>query len=420
MSELETQLPSKTKPGRRQIPRAFSALQHRNYQLWFGGQLISVAGTWMQSIAQAWLIYEISRSELILGVMGFASAIPFLIISPFGGLIADAFPKRTLLVLTQATMMVLAFILAVLSFTNTVQVWHIIALATLLGVANAFDAPARQAFVVDMVDREDLTNAIAMNSMMFNGARVIGPALGGLLLAAVGAGWCFFFNGVSFLAVIAGLLLMKVSRPASRPRIDRPLDLIKEGVRYAVREKEIFALLLLAGIFGIFGFSYSALLPAFIDKVFHSGPTSFGLINTAIGLGAVSGAFIIAQFVSRSRRGQWLFYASMGYILVLVLFALNPLFPVALVLAFGLGLGFMLLLNNVNSLLQTRVDDNMRGRVMSLYTLTFFGFSPFGNLLAGTLAEKWSLTGSVALFAVITGVFALVIFFKIPRLRQMT
>ena len=261
MSELETQRPSKRLPGakaaRRPVPRAFSALQHRNYQLWFVGQLISVAGTWMQAIAQGWLVYQISHSEFTLGLMGFASAIPILIVTPFGGLIADAFPKRTLLVMTQTTMMVLAFILSVLTFTNTVQVWHIIVLAALLGVANSFDAPARQAFVVDMVSREDMTNAIAMNSMMFNGARVVGPALGGLLLGAFGAGWCFLFNGVSFLAVIAGLLLMQVPKPATRPQIGHPLEQIKEGVQYASGQKEILALLLLACVFGFFGSAYS-------------------------------------------------------------------------------------------------------------------------------------------------------------------
>jgi MFS family permease len=426
MTELETPIPSDTpriteaQKNLRKVPRTFSALQYRNYQLWFGGMLISVAGTWMQSIAQGWLVYQISHSEFTLGLMGFASAIPILAITPFGGIVADFFPKRTLLVITQTTMMVLALILSVLTFTGTVQVWHIIVLAALLGAANAFDAPARQAFVVEMVEREDLTNAIAMNSMMFNGARIIGPALGGLLLAAVGAAWCFFFNGISFLAVIAGLLLMQVSRPATRPEMSHPLQQIADGFRYAMRQKEIFALLLLASVFGVFGSSYGALLPAYVDKIFHSGATSFGWINTAIGVGAICASFILARFTSRSSRGQWLFFANIGYCLVLILFAINSNFPVALALCFGLGMGFMLQLNNINSLLQTRVDDRMRGRVMGLYILTLFGFSPFGNLLAGTLAEKWSLTGTVGVFGAIMLLVSMAVFIKIPEIRRMS
>ena len=426
MTELESSIPSDKPdlPGARKnlrkVPRTFSALQYRNYQLWFGGMLISVAGTWMQSIAQGWLVYQISHSEFTLGLMSFASAIPILVITPFGGIVADFFPKRTLLVITQTTMMVLAFILSVLTFTGTVQVWHIIVLAALLGVANAFDAPARQAFVVEMVDREDLTNAIAMNSMMFNGARIVGPALAGLLLAAVGAAWCFFFNGVSFLAVIAGLLLMQVARPTHQPEMSHPLQQIADGFRYAVRQKEIFALLLLASVFGIFGSSYGALLPAYVDKIFHSGALSFGWINVAIGIGAIVASFILAQFNSRSSRGQWLFFANIGYCLVLILFALNSQLPVALVLAFGLGMGFMLQLNNINSLLQTRVDDRMRGRVMGLYTLTLFGFAPFGNLLAGTLAQNWSLTGTVGLFGAAMLLVSMAVFIKIPQIRRMS
>jgi MFS family permease len=425
MTELESSIPSEpshlheARKTVRKVPRTFSALQYRNYQLWFGGMLISVAGTWMQSIAQGWLVYQISHSEFTLGLMGFASAIPILVITPFGGIVADFFPKRTLLVITQTTMMILALILSVLTFTGAVQVWHIIVLAGLLGVANAFDAPARQAFVVEMVDREDLTNAIAMNSMMFNGARIVGPALGGLLLAAVGAGWCFLFNGISFLAVIAGLLLMRVSRPAHRPEMSHPLQQIADGFRYAMRQKEIFALLLLAGVFGIFGSSYGALMPAYVDKIFHSGATSFGYINTAIGIGAISASFILARFTSRSSRGQWLFFANIGYCLTLILFAINSYFPIALVLSFGLGMGFMLQLNNINSLLQTRVDDRMRGRVMSLYMLTLFGFSPFGNLLAGSLAEKWSLTGTVGIFGVTMLLVSMAVFIKIPEIRRM-
>ena len=301
MSETDSPLsiptpPSEPVPARKKVlPKAFTSLQHRNYRLYFGGQLISVAGTWMQSIAQAWLVYQISQSEFSLGLVGFAGAIPVLVVSPWGGVLADILPRRTLLVITQASSMLLAFILSVLTFTGVVQVWHIVAMAAMLGLINAFDAPARQAFIVELVSREDLTNAIAMNSIMFNGARVIGPAIGGLILAALGAGWCFLINGLSFLAVITGLLLMQISRPVTRPRIQHPLQQLKDGVRYAVARRDIIGLLALSSIFGIFGMSYSSQLPAYVDQVYHGDATGFGILSAGGGWGAVSVGCLVAR-----------------------------------------------------------------------------------------------------------------------------
>ena len=402
------------------VPKVFAAFQYRNYKLWFFGQLVSLAGTWMQSIAQAWLVYQISHSELALGIVSFAPAIPIFLVTPFGGVIADRVPKRTLLVITQSVMMVLAFVLAALVFTNLVQTWHVIVLAMLLGVANAFDAPTRQSFIVDMVGREHLTNGIAMNSIMFNGARVIGPALGGLVLAAVGAGWCFFINGFSFLAVIAGLLAMHIPRAAPHAKRETSSwQQFKDGMRYAGRNGEIVSLLLLASVFSMFGLSYSALLPAFIDQVYHAGANGFGFLNAAIGLGAVTGAYLVAQYVDRSRRGTWLLVSNIGFSILLLIFSFNGSFPLALLAGFGLGVCFMAQNTNLNSLLQTRVSDEMRGRVLSLYTISFFGLSPVGNLVAGAVAQQWSLTGTVAVFAVINLVGSLIIFVKNPSLRRM-
>src|SRR5512135_890534 len=274
------------------VPKTFKALQHRNFQLYFGGQLISVAGTWMQAIAQAWVVYQLTHSDFWLGVVAFAAAIPGLIITPFGGVIVDRVPKRRLLVITQSSAMILAFILAALSFLNVVQVWHIVALAFGLGIVNAFDGPGRQAFVVEMVGREDLPNAIAINSMMFNGARVIGPAIGGVLLATVGTAWCFFINGVSFLAVIVCLLLMRLTPRTRELKIGSPWTDLKHGLRYVLLHREIFALLMLALIFSVFGISYNTVLPAFIDQILHVDATGYGVVNAFIGAGAVVGAFI--------------------------------------------------------------------------------------------------------------------------------
>ncbi len=401
------------------LPKTFRALQHRNFQLYFAGQLISVAGTWMQVVAQAWLVYQLSHSELMLGVVGFAAAIPSLLISPWGGVVVDRVNKRNLLVITQASSMVLAFVLAGLTFAGIIQVWEIVALAALTGVINAFDGPARQAFIVEMVGREDLPNAIAVNSMMFNGARIIGPALGGILLATVGTAWCFFINGFSFLAVIGCLLLMRLTPRTQILQIGSPWNDLKHGLRYVLRHREIFALLTLALIFSVFGISYNTILPAFIDQVLHAGATGYGVLNAFVGIGAVIGAFSMARYGDRGQRGRWLVGMNLVFPFILVLFAFNTQFVLALGLAVGLGVGFMLVFTCINTLLQTNVDDQMRGRVMGLYTLTFFGFAPFGNLAMGRLAEQWGMSVIITLSAACAFVLAAIVILLVPQLRKM-
>jgi len=397
----------------------FRSLRHRNYQLYFGGQLISVAGTWMQAVAQAWLVYELSHSDLTLGIVGFAAALPALIVSPWGGVIVDRVPKRGLLIVTQASAMLLAFILAALAFTNTVQVWHVVALAAGLGLVNAFDGPARQAFVVEMVGREDLTNAIALNSMMFNSARVIGPAIGGILLASLGSSWCFLLNGLSYLAVIAGLWAMQLSPRTVRRATDAPLKELAGGLKYVWHHVEIFALLMVALIYAVFGLSYATVLPAFADQVLNSGATGYGLLNAAVGLGAVIGALIIARSGGGSSRGRLMVLASLVFPVVLFVFAYTGLFPLSLALALGLGTLFMVQFTLINTMLQLRVADEMRGRVLSLYSLTFFGFAPFGNLATGNLAGYWGLSPTIAISAAVALILFLVVFMFVPRLRKL-
>jgi MFS family permease len=401
------------------VPKTFRALQHRNFQLYFAGQLISVAGTWMQVVAQAWLVYQLTHSELMLGIVGFAAAIPSLLVSPWGGVVVDRVNKRNLIVVTQASSMVLAFILAALTFTGLIQVWEIVLLAGLTGIINAFDGPARQAFVVEMVGREDLPNAIAINSMMFNSARIIGPALGGILLATVGTAWCFFINGLSFLAVIGCLLLMRLTPRTQVLEIGSPWNDLKRGLHYVLLHREIFALLTLALIFSVFGISYNTILPAFIDQVLHAGATGYGVLNAFIGVGAVIGAFIMARYGDRGRRGRWLVTMDLVFPFILLLFAFNTTFILALGLAVGLGVGFMLVFTCINTLLQTNVDDQMRGRVMGLYTLTFFGFAPFGNLVIGTLSEQWGMSIIIALSAACAFIFAAIVILLVPQLRKM-
>jgi MFS family permease len=399
--------------------RTFSAMRHRNFQLYFGGQLISNIGTWMQIIAQGWVVYQLGHSELTLGLVAFASAIPVLAISPWGGVIVDRVSRRNLLMLTQTGSMLLAFALAALTFTGVIKEWHVIVLAALLGVVNAFDAPARQAFVPEMVGKEDLPNAIALNSMMFNSARVIGPALSGMLLAIIGAAWCFTLNGISFLAVLIGLWVMKLPSHETSLALTSPWKQLVSGVQYTVRNREMSALILLSLVFSIFGISYSTLLPAFVEKVLHQNALAYGWVNAATGLGAVSGAFLLAHRVSHGRRGQLLVLTNIAFPLILIAFAFTTLLPVALVLAFALGLGFMTQFTTINTLLQTRVEDGFRGRVMGLYTLTFFGFSPFGSLLIGFLGEKMGLTLSMTLFAVCSLILSRLVLMKTPEIQKL-
>ena len=395
----------------------FAALRHRNFQLYFGGQLISNVGTWMQIIAQGWIVYQLGHSEATLGWVAFSSAIPILIISPWAGVVVDHVSRRMLLVFTQAGAMLLAFVLAFLSFSGSVQAWHVIILAALLGVVNAFDAPARQAFVPEMVGKADLPNAIALNSIMFNSARVLGPALAGLLLAIIGPAWCFTINGISYIAVIAGLLMMTLKPIQKRITLGSPWQQLKDGVSYTMKSRELSGLILLALVFSVFGISYSTILPAFVEKMLHQGALAYGWVNAASGLGAVVGAFLLAHRVANGRRGKWMVWTNAAFPVILAAFAFTSNYYLALVFAFGLGVGFMVNFTTINTLLQTRVDDVFRGRVMGLYTITFFGFAPFGNLLIGYLGENFGLSISMAFFALCSMLLAGLIIEKTPSLK---
>src|SRR5580693_2609502 len=277
------------------------ALRHRNFQLFFSGQLISLIGTWMQSVAQSWLVYRLTGSALLLGSVGFASQVPVFLFAPLGGIAADRFNRRQIVIATQTASMVLAFILAALTLFHKVQVWHVFVLASLLGIVNAFDIPGRQSFLVDMVGKDDLMNAIALNSSMFNGARVIGPAIAGILVAKIGEGWCFFANAVSYIAVIIGLLLMKVECPRRAPRDSSPFEHIVEGFRYIRHTAPLFALILLIGLVSLVAVPYSVLMPIFADRVLHRGAHGLGILMGAAGVGALFGALTLA--VRRSLRG---------------------------------------------------------------------------------------------------------------------
>ena len=412
----ESRISPPTRTGNNSL---FAAMRHRNFQLYFGGQLVSNIGTWMQIIAQSWVVYQIGRSELTLGLVAFASAIPVLVVSPWGGVIVDRVSRRNLLIFTQSGAMLLAFILAALMFKNIVQEWHVVVLAALLGVVNAFDAPARQAFVPEMVGKEDLPNAIALNSMMFNSARVIGPAVAGLVLAAVGAAWCFTLNGISFFAVLVGLLLMKLPAREKIQHANSPWQQLKSGLKYTAGHREISSLILLSLVFSIFGISYATILPAFVEKTLHQGALTYGWINTATGFGALTSAFLMAHRTSHGLRGRLLVLANIAFPLILIAFSFTSIFTLSIVFAYGLGMGFMIQFTTINTLLQTRVEDAFRGRVMGLYTITFFGFAPFGNLLIGFLGEKLGLAIAMTLFAICSLVLSRMVLMRTPEIQKL-
>ena len=363
------------------------ALRHRNFQLFFGGQLLSLTGTWMQTTAQAWLVYRMTNSALLLGSVGFASQIPVFLVAPIGGITADRRNRQRLVIATQTASMILAGILAWLTLTGRVQVWHIFVLAALLGVVNAFDIPGRQSFLVDMVGKEDLMNAIALNSSMFNGARVIGPAIAGILVARIGEGWCFAANAISYIAVIVGLLLMKVLSP---PRASKqsPIEDIIEGFRWVNHTKVIRALLLLIGLVSLVGMPYTVLMPVFADKVLHGGARELGILMGATGVGALFGALTLAAKTGVTGLGRWVAITCATLGISLFLFSFSTSFWLSAALLLPAGYSMMLQMACSNTLIQTMVPDELRGRVMSLYSMMFMGMAPFGAFFGGALAHR--------------------------------
>ena len=363
------------------------ALRHRNFQLFFGGQLLSLTGTWMQTTAQAWLVYRMTNSALLLGSVGFASQIPVFLVAPIGGITADRRNRQRLVIATQTASMILAGILAWLTLTGRVQVWHIFVLAALLGVVNAFDIPGRQSFLVDMVGKEDLMNAIALNSSMFNGARVIGPAIAGILVARIGEGWCFAANAISYIAVIVGLLLMKVLSP---PRASKqsPIEDIIEGFRWVNQTKVIRALLLLIGLVSLVGMPYTVLMPVFADQILHGGARELGILMGATGVGALFGALTLAAKTGVTGLGRWVAITCATLGISLFLFSFSTSFWLSAALLLPAGYSMMLQMACSNTLIQTMVPDQLRGRVMSLYSMMFMGMAPFGAFFGGALAHR--------------------------------
>jgi MFS family permease len=392
------------------------ALRHRNFQLFFSGQLISLTVTWMQSVAQAWLVYSMTKSALLLGTVGFASQIPVFLVAPFGGITADRVNRQRLVIATQSCSMILAGILAWLTLSGRVHVWHIFLLAGLLGVVNAFDIPGRQAFLIDMVGKEDLMNAIALNSSMFNGARVIGPAVAGILVARIGEGWCFAANSVSYIAVLIGLLLMKVR---SVPRISNrsPMEDIIEGFRWVNQTKIIRSLLFLIGLVSLVGMPYTVLMPVFADKILHGGARGLGILMGATGVGALFGALTLAAKTGIKGLGRWVTITCATLGISLFLFSFSTSFWLSAALLLPCGYSMMLQMACSNTLIQTIVPDHLRGRVMSLYSMMFMGMAPFGAFFGGALANRIGAPMTVAVGGIACVLGAIWFGRALPELR---
>ena len=374
----------------------FRALRHRNFRLFIGGQIISLVGTWMQNVAQSWLVYRLTHSELLLGTAWFCAQIAVFALGPLGGLAADRFSRHKLVIVTQTLSMVQALVLAALTLSGKVEVWHILALAGLLGAINAFDMPGRQALVIQMTSKEDLSNAISLNSAVFNAARVLGPGVAGLLLAAVGEGVCFAINGVSFLAVIGCLLAMRIPAGVTRPA-DSPWSHLVDGFRYAWRDEVVRRSLLLMGAATLSGMPVLVLIPFFADDLFHRGSQGLGFLMGAMGIGAVVGTLVLARRTRVSGLPQVMVYSGLTVGASFLVFAFSRWFYLSLAIMPVIGYSVMRQMASANTTIQTSIRDEYRGRVMALYSMTVVGLGPFGSLAAGAMAGTLGARVTVAL-----------------------
>ena len=395
------------------------ALGSRNYRLYFFGQAVSLIGTWMQQIAMRWLVYRLTKSELLLGVVGFASDIPVFLLVPVAGVLADKCKRHRILAITQALAALQAFILAILVITNQAAVWHVVVLGALLGIVNAFDIPARQAFLMEVVEKkEDLGNAIALNSFIFNAALLIGPFIAGVLIAVLGEGLCFILNGVSYLALIGALFLMKIP--------DRKMALgnlevgrgILEGAAYAFRSVPIRSILLLVAVVSFMGVSYMLLMPVFSEDVLHGGPQAFGYLMSATGVGALAGAVFLASRRNILGLGTVIVVSGILYGIGLSALSFSHSLVLSLVIALVIGFSLMVQMASSSTILQTIVDDKKRGRVISLFVMARRGVESFGSLLAGALAHRFGTPDTLMIGGIVCLIASVAFATKLSRIRE--
>ncbi len=401
------------------LSQTFASLKYPNFRLWFSGQVVSLIGTWMQATAQGYLVYELTGSPVMLGIVGFANGIPVWLFSLYAGIVADKISRRKLIMITQGSMMLLAFILALLTFTDLIRAWHIVILALLLGTANAFDAPARQSFVVEMVPREDLTNAIALNSSVFNLGTIIGPSVAGLVYAWLGPAWCFTINGVSFIAVLTALSMMRLPQ---RPPVTITETSVRRnlttGIKFAFADENIRVLLIMLATSAMFGFGLLNLMPAWATNVLGGDVRTNGLLLSARGVGSLIAALMIAYVGGRIVRGKLWTAGSLVMPFALIILALFRNLPVSLLMLVVMGWSLMSVVNITNALIQTHIPDELRGRVMAVYILVFQGSFPIGSLIAGWLAGITNEAITVFSFACVILIIAVLIQVRQPSIRN--
>ncbi|WP_242923045.1 MFS transporter [Pontibacter liquoris] len=413
MAEAEIEVKSK-------LAGMFRALRHKNYRLFFLGQGISLIGTWMERIAMSWLVYRLTDSAFLLGMVSFCSLVPSFLLGPFAGVYSDRFDRHKILLITQALFMLQASIVAALVLTNTVQVWHIMALSVFMGLVNAFDTATRQAFVIELVEeREDLSNAIALNSSMFNVARLVGPSVAGLVIAAVGEGACFLINALSYIAVIGSLLFIHLKPYERRLQEHKVWQQMKEGFHYTFSFAPIRAIILVVASMSLLGMPFTVLMPVYARDILGGDASTLGLLMGATGIGALGGALFLAPRKSAMGLGKVIVVAALLFGLGLVAFSVSRVMWLSLLFMLVTGFGMIVQMASCNTILQTIVDDDKRGRVMSFYAMAFMGMAPFGSLLAGAFADRYgvvhTLLGSGILVILSIIPFAL----QLSRLREM-
>ncbi|MCX5854978.1 MAG: MFS transporter [Deltaproteobacteria bacterium] len=395
------------------------ALHHRNYRLFFGGQSISLIGTWMQQIAMSWLVYRLTNSALLLGIVGFSSQIPVFLFASIAGVYADRWNRHRILVVTQTLAMIQALILAFLTLTGAIQVWHIIVLSIFLGVINAFDMPTRQSFIVELIEKaEDLGNAIALNSFMFNGARLVGPAVAGILIGLLGEGVCFLINGISFLGIIFALIAIKVPERKKVVRASRIWQELKEGYSYAFGFAPIRYILLQLGLMSFMGMSYAVLMPIFAKDILHGGPHTLGFLMAASGIGALTGSIYLASRQTILGLGRFIAYASAIFGIGIIAFSLSKMLIVSLSMMLITGFGMIVQMASSNTILQSIVDEDKRGRVMSIYATAIIGVMPLGNLFAGTMASWIGAPNTLIVSGIACIIGSLIFAVNLPQIRK--
>jgi MFS family permease len=395
------------------------ALQHRNYRLFFGGQSISLIGTWITRVATSWLVYRLTGSLVLLGVVGFCGQIPTLVLAPFAGVIVDRRDRQRILLYTQLLSMLQSFALAALVFTDRVTVPLILALQVLQGVINAFDTPARQAFVVEMVeDRADLANAIALNSSMVNASRILGPSIGGVIIAATGEGWCFLIDAISYIAVIASLLMMSVEPREIKRTATNMLTELRTGYEYVSSFLPVRTALILLALVSILGMPYTVLMPAIATNLLHGGPHTLGFLMTASGVGALAGALYLASRRTVLGLGRAMVYSTSAFGLGLIAFSMSRSLWLSLLVLPFVGGGMMVTMAATNTIIQTIVTEELRGRVMSFYTMAFLGTAPIGSLIAGLAADRIGPTRTILVGGICCLVVVVWFAFRLPKVRE--